>query len=71
MSKPEPTVIEPSSSFTDFVMRRLHLARLQTRLALNQMDTVDVALNAGWISDEDALAMLSEAGLLPLVKASS
>jgi hypothetical protein len=63
ISKPRPTATEPSSSFTDFVLRRLHVARLQARIALNQLDTVHVALSGGWIDGEDAIAMLGEAGL--------
>jgi hypothetical protein len=67
-----PTITtEPSSGFADFVLRRLHVARIKAQITLNQLNTVDVALGAGWISGEDALAMLSEAGLLPLVEASS
>ena len=61
----------PSSGFTDFVIRRLRYARIQTRLALNQIDTVGVALKAGLLDGEDALAMLSEARLLHLIEASS
>jgi hypothetical protein len=63
ISKPRPTATEPSSGFTDFVLRRLHVARIQAELALNQLDTVHVALSGGWIGAEDALAMLGEAGL--------
>ena len=43
-------------------MRRLNVERIRTRIALNNLDTVDVALNAGWIDGEAALAMLHEAG---------
>jgi hypothetical protein len=64
-------VTEPSSSFTDFVICRVRYARILVRLALNQLDSVDVALSAGWISGEDALAMLDEDGLLPPIQASS
>ena len=63
ISKPEPAATEPSSGFTDFIKRRLHVARIQAELALNQITSVGVALNAGWIGAEDALAMLGEAGL--------
>jgi hypothetical protein len=64
-------ITESSSDFADFVMRRLRYARIQARLVLNQLNTVGVALNAGWIDGEGALAMLHEAGLLPLVEGSS
>jgi hypothetical protein len=59
-----PTITtEPSSRFADFVLRRLHIARVQARIALNQINAVGVALGAGWIGGEDAIAMLGEAGL--------
>jgi hypothetical protein len=54
---------EPTSDFSDFVLRRLRYACTQARIALNQLNTVDVALGAGWIDGEDAIAMLGEAGL--------
>jgi hypothetical protein len=60
-------ITEPSSAFADFVMRRLRYARIQARIALNQIDAVGVALRAGWIGGEDALACLDESGLLDFV----
>jgi hypothetical protein len=59
-----PTITtEPSSGFADFVLHRLHVARIQARLALNHINTVAVALKGGLIDGEDAIAMLGEAGL--------
>jgi hypothetical protein len=49
------------------VLGRLRYARIQTRLALNQIDTVGVALKAGLLDGEDALACLEESGLLNFV----
>jgi hypothetical protein len=61
----------PSSAFADFVTRRLRYARIQTRLVVNHIDAVGVALRSGLIDGEGALAMLGEAGLLPLIEPSS
>jgi hypothetical protein len=71
ISKPKPAATESSSGFSDFVLRRLHVARIQAELALNQITSVGVALNAGWIGAEDALAMLSEAGLDFIIRGAS
>jgi len=54
---------EPSSAFGDFILRRLRHARTRTQIALNEITAVGIALNAGWIDGEDAIAMLGEAGL--------
>jgi hypothetical protein len=54
---------EPSSGFADFVICRLRYARIQTQIALNEINTVRVALTAGLVDVEDAVAMLHEAGL--------
>ena len=62
---------EPTSAFADFIERHLHRARILAQLALNEIDTVDVALAAGWIDGEAALAMLDEAGLGFITGASS
>ena len=63
MSNPEPTVIEPSSGFADFVLGRLRVARIRTHIVLNHINAVGVALKGGLIDGEDAIAMLGEAGL--------
>ena len=54
---------EPTSGFSDFVLRRLRYARIQTLIALNHINAVGVALKGGMIDGEDAIAMLGEAGL--------
>lgn len=58
---------EPSSAFADFVIRRLRYARIQARIVINQIDTVGVALAAGWLDGEKACACLEESGLLDFV----
>jgi len=59
-----PTITtERSSAFADFVLRRLRLARIQGRIALNHINTVGVALSGGLIDAPAGLAMLGEAGL--------
>jgi hypothetical protein len=65
------TLTSPSSLFDEFVLGHLRRMHIRTRLVLNQIDAVGVALRDGWIDGEGALAMLNEAGLLPLVEASS
>ena len=45
---------EPSSAFADVVIRRVRRARVEAEIAINQFDTVSVALSAGWMSGEDA-----------------
>jgi hypothetical protein len=57
------TITTTSSGFADFVVRRLRFAQIQARLALNEIDTVEVSLAAGWIDGEGALEMLDEVGL--------
>jgi hypothetical protein len=57
------TITTASSGFTDFVIRRLRYGRIQAEIVVNQLNSVSIALNAGWIGGEDALAMLHEAGL--------
>jgi hypothetical protein len=64
-------IAEASSVFSAFVLGRLRCAHIRMRLALNVIDVAGVALKAGWVDGEDALAMLDEAGLLPLIEASS
>jgi hypothetical protein len=61
----------PSSAFSEFVLGHLRCARIRMRLALNAIDAAGVALKSGLIDGEGALAILGEAGLLPLIEASS
>jgi hypothetical protein len=69
-SDTEPATEAPSA-FTGFVLSHLRCARIRTGLVLNRIDTVDVALKSDLIDGESALAMLDEAGLLPLIETSS
>jgi hypothetical protein len=64
-------IAEASSAFSAFVLGRLRCAHIRMRLALNAIDVAGIALKSGLIDGETALAMLGEAGLLPLIEASS
>ena len=61
----------PSSGFADFVLGRLRCARVRAQIALNQINAAGAAVRGGLIDGETALAILSEAGLLHLIEASS
>jgi hypothetical protein len=69
-TEPAPT-IEPSSSFADFILNRLHVFKLRRRLEINLIDAVGIALEGGAIDAEGALEMLDEGGLLSVIEASS
>ena len=58
---------EPSSAFANVMIRLVRCARIEAEIAINQFDSVSVALAAGWMSGEDALACLNETGLLDWV----
>jgi hypothetical protein len=64
-------ITEPSSGFTTFILHRLRVAALRAQLVANEIAAAGVALKAGFIDGETALAMLDETGLLPLIEASS
>jgi hypothetical protein len=69
--EPDAPITAPSSGFADFILNQIRRARVRARITINHLDSVGVALKAGWIGGEDALEMLDEAGLLPLIEASS
>ena len=67
----EPTTVDPSSGFSDFILHRLHVAGLRAKIIANEFDAIGIALRDGLIDTEGALAMLDEGGLLTLIEASS
>jgi hypothetical protein len=71
IDKPTTTATQPSSAFTNFVLGQIRCAELRARIAANQLKATAVALSGGLIGAEAAIAMLHEAGLLPLDEASS
>jgi hypothetical protein len=71
ISKPRPTVIEPSSDFTTFLLAQIRCAELRARIAANELRATAVALAGGLIDAPAALAMLHETDLPSLVEASS
>jgi hypothetical protein len=63
ITKPEPAATESSSGFITFLLGQIRCAELRARIAANQLRATAVALAGGLIGAEDAVAMLSEAGL--------
>src|SRR5262249_9594207 len=64
-------VTSPSSTFTEYLLIGFRVTRLRALIAANEIEATAAALAGGLIDAECALAMLDEAGLLPLVEASS
>ena len=62
MSKPEPTVIEPSSNFITFILGQLNTARLEALCVANEIATTATALSGGLISVEAAILHLDQLG---------
>ena len=54
----------PTHTFNEYVLAHLRVTRLHLRLALNAVDAAGLALKAGWLSPDDALAELVDMGLL-------
>lgn len=57
----------PSSTFIDFLLGEFRCAGLRARIVANEIEATAVALAAGLIDGEVALACLQESGLLDLV----
>jgi hypothetical protein len=51
-----------SSAFSDFTGRQLRVALLRTRIIGNEIATMGVALKAGLVSPENAIAHLVDVG---------
>jgi hypothetical protein len=62
------SITAPSSGF---LLSRLHLAYVRTRIALNEIEFAGRALSGGLVDTLGALELLNDAGLLPLIEASS
>jgi uncharacterized protein YbjT (DUF2867 family) len=56
-----------SSAFDALVLSHLRRAHIKARLILNRVDFAGVSLRNGWVSGEDALGIIDEAGLLNFV----
>ena len=69
MSKPEPTVIKPSSGFITFVLNQLNVARLEALCIANELATTTAALSGGLISAETAILHLHTIGW-PMIEGS-
>ena len=59
----EPTTIEPSSGFADFVLRQIRCAAARSKLTTNQLEAAAAALSGGVITAEQAILILAECRL--------
>lgn len=62
MSAVSASTITPSSTFTDFTGRQLHVAQLRAAIIANEITAMGAALKAGLVDPENALAHLVEIG---------
>jgi hypothetical protein len=67
----EPTTTAPSSAFTDFVLKRLRVARIRAMLVVHDIEEIGIALKSGAISPEIALLDLDQCGAMGLFPSSS
>ena len=67
----EPTTVDPSSGFSDFILHRLHVAALRAKIVAKEIETTATALSIGLISPETALLHLRALGLLMLTSSSA
>jgi hypothetical protein len=52
---------------TNYLLAELRCAALRARLWANEIDTIGVALRAGWIEPEKAIAAIRDSGCLHLL----
>jgi hypothetical protein len=64
-------IVASSTGFADYVRRELRCASLRARLVTNEIQTMSIALGAGFIDPDIALEHLAEVGALRLVTPSS
>jgi hypothetical protein len=57
------SITAPSSAFDDFVLNLLRDGYRRTLIDLNHIANAGIALRAGWINGECAVAMMQESGL--------
>jgi hypothetical protein len=62
---------EPSSNYTAFMLGQLRCAGIRARLMTAEIDTIGVALRGNFITADDAIAWLHEAGAIGLIAMSS
>jgi hypothetical protein len=60
-----------STSFANFILAELACAAARTRLLTTEIDSIGVALTGNFITTDDAIAWLDEAGGLDLIAVSS
>jgi hypothetical protein len=56
-----------TSGFADHVLRELRCAGLRARLMTNEIQAMTIALGAGFIDFDNALAHLADVGALGLI----
>ena len=66
-----PDTITSSTGFADYILLNLRCAELRARLMVNEVLATKLALGAGFIDIDNALAHLTEVGALHLIGASS
>ena len=60
-----------SSGFTNCLLSELKCVRIRARLLAAEVDSIDVALGGNFITADDAIAWLHEAGAFGLIAVSS
>jgi hypothetical protein len=60
-----------SSNFSDYVLAEIRCAGLRAQIMVNDIEAMTVALGAGLVNADTALAHLHEVGVLHLIEASS
>ncbi len=65
-----PFAASPSSAFTGFVLGRIRCADIRARILANEVTAMGVALKAGLIDPENAIAHLVEIGAGVLLESS-
>jgi len=61
------TITSPSSLFDRLVLDHLRVGHLRGRLIVNRTAFAATALAQGWITGEDAVGLIDEAGLSPFI----
>ena len=65
------TITAASTSFNDYLLAELKCAAIRARLLTAEIDSIEVALRGNFISADNAIAWLHEAGAIGLITASS
>jgi hypothetical protein len=66
-----PDTVTSSTGFADYILLNLRCGSLRARIAVNEFQTMGLALKAGLVDPEVVLEHLHEVGVLDLVIPSS